>query len=111
MHSLSETSPFDSGISNFNQPPPELLRESPATRDYDYEFAVPTPHALKYSTKGFSVSGETEQRMNLARTSADGGGEYVFREARVGKRERWSSTVKGITRGFRDIFRVRSYAK
>lgn len=110
-HALPSNSPFDSGVSHKAPerqvrqllPDFEASHESPATRDY--EFAIPTPHALSYSRKGFSVSGETEQRMDLARRKSDGH-DYVFHESKGRKRDRLSDTIRGLTKSLKGVFRV-----
>jgi len=115
----TQTSPFDSGVVHDSRlregsrvqdklaPEEEIptfsYQQSPATHGFD--FAIPTRHALSYSSKGFSVSGETEQRMDLARKS-DGGG-YKFHEVRVRRRDRIGNKVKEITRSFKELFKGR----
>jgi len=62
-------------------------------------FPSPTPPIMSPPGKGFSLSGETEQRMNLARIVHDG--RFVFHESKPRKRDR---IMRGLRRSFKSFF-------
>jgi hypothetical protein len=63
---------------------------------------TPTPPIMCFSKNGFSLSGETEQRMNLARVVRDG--QFVFHEGKPRKRDR---IMQGLRRSFKSFFNLR----
>jgi hypothetical protein len=60
---------------------------------------TPVPSMMSFSRKGFSLSGETEQRMNLARMVHDG--RFIFHEGKPRKRDR---IMRGLRRSFKSFF-------
>jgi len=51
------------------------------------------------------MSGETEQRMDLARRKSDGH-DYVFQESKARKRDLLSGKMRGIASSLKGMFRV-----
>jgi len=63
-------------------------------------FPTPVPPIMSFSRNGFSLSGETEQRMSLARMVHDG--QFVFHENKPDrKRDR---IMRGLRRSFKTFF-------
>lgn len=62
-------------------------------------FSPPIPSIPPFSKKGFSLSGEIEQRMNLARVLHDG--QFAFHESKPRKRDR---IMRGLRRSFKSFF-------
>jgi len=70
---------------------------------YELNFPTPVLPAMSFSKKGFSLSGETEQRMNLARMVHDG--QFVFHENKPPrKRDR---IMRGLRRSFKSFFNLK----
>jgi len=65
----------------------------------ELRFSTPIPPIMSFPGKGFSLSGETEQRMNLARVIHDG--QFVFHESKPRKRDR---IMQGLRRSFKSFF-------
>lgn len=63
------------------------------------DFPTSVPPIMSLSSGGFSLSGETEQRMNLARVVHDG--RFVFHEGKPKKRDR---IMRGLRRSFKSFF-------
>ena len=76
----------------------QSVKEFPATV-HEPRFSTPIPPIMSFSGKGFSLSGETEQRMNLARVVHDG--RFVFHESKPRKRDR---IMRGLRRSFKSFF-------
>ena len=76
--------------------------EAPPTSADELISPTPAPPTMLFSRKGFSLSGETEQRMNLARVVHDG--RFVFHESKPRKRDR---IMRGLRRSFKSFFDCR----
>jgi len=81
-----------------------IHRARPSTKGFpaavdELRFSTPIPPVVSFSGKGFSLSGETEQRMNLARVVHDG--RFVFHESKPRKRDR---IMRGLRRSFKSFF-------
>lgn len=64
---------------------------------------TPAPPIMPFSRNGFSLSGEAEQRMSLARMIHDGG--FVFHESKpAGRRDR---IMQGLRRSFKSFFNLK----
>jgi len=75
------------------------IEASPAFVD-ELSLPTPIPPIMTFSKKGFSLSGETEQRMNLARIVHDE--RFVFHESKPPrKRDR---IMRGLRRSFKSFF-------
>ena len=87
-------SPKEDAIHRARQP----AKSFPAAVE-EQRFSTPIPPVVSFSGKGFSLSGETEQRMNLARVVHDG--RFVFHESKPRKRDR---IMQGLRRSFKSFF-------
>ena len=76
----------------------QSAKEFPAAVN-ELRYSTPIPPIMSFSGKGFSLSGETEQRMNLARVFHDG--RFVFHESKPRKRDR---IMRGLRRSFKSFF-------
>lgn len=70
----------------------------------ELSFPTSVPPIMPFSRNGFSLSGETEQRMSLARVVHDG--QFVFHENKPArKRDR---IMRGLRRSFKSFFNLKA---
>lgn len=87
------------GAGHLTQQPGEV--HSPFADELNFPALVPP--TTSFSRKGFSLSGETEQRMDLARMVHDG--RFIFHESKpTRKRDR---IMRGLRRSFKSFFNLK----
>lgn len=69
----------------------------------ELNFPALVPPITSFSKKGFSLSGETEQRMDLARMAHDG--RFIFHESKPTKKR--DRIMRGLRRSFKSFFNLK----